>query len=48
MTSNIGSTGYALLRNPHTNKRTAFSDEDGEILVLKVCCRQYPRRSTTR
>src|SRR6201987_4841402 len=35
MTLNIGSTGYALLRNPHTNKGTAFSDEERRNLGVE-------------
>ena len=35
MTLNIGSKGYALLRNPQTNKGTAFSDEERRNLGLE-------------
>jgi malate dehydrogenase (oxaloacetate-decarboxylating)(NADP+) len=35
MTLNIGSKGYALLRNPHTNKGTAFSDEERRNLGVE-------------
>jgi malate dehydrogenase (oxaloacetate-decarboxylating)(NADP+) len=35
MTLNIGSRGYALLRNPHTNKGTAFSDEERRDLGVE-------------
>jgi malate dehydrogenase (oxaloacetate-decarboxylating)(NADP+) len=34
MTENIAATGYALLRNPHTNKGTAFSEEERRNLGL--------------
>jgi malate dehydrogenase (oxaloacetate-decarboxylating)(NADP+) len=34
MTENIAATGYALLRNPHTNKGTAFSEEERRNLRL--------------
>src|ERR1700758_2122218 len=35
MTLNNGSKGYALLRNPHTNKGTAFSHEERRNLGLE-------------
>jgi malate dehydrogenase (oxaloacetate-decarboxylating)(NADP+) len=35
MTLIIGSKGYALLRNPHTNKGTAFSDEERRNLGVE-------------
>jgi malate dehydrogenase (oxaloacetate-decarboxylating)(NADP+) len=35
MTLNIGSKSYALLRNPHTNKGTAFSDEERRNLGVE-------------
>jgi malate dehydrogenase (oxaloacetate-decarboxylating)(NADP+) len=35
MTLNIGSRGYALLRNPHTNKGTAFSDKERRDLGVE-------------
>ena len=35
MTLNIGSKGYALLRNPQTNKGTAFSDEERRNLGVE-------------
>src|ERR1700758_5628065 len=35
MTLNIGSKGYALLRNPPTNKGTAFSDEERRSLGVE-------------
>jgi malate dehydrogenase (oxaloacetate-decarboxylating)(NADP+) len=34
MTVNVAATGYALLRNPHTNKGTAFSEEERRNLGL--------------
>jgi malate dehydrogenase (oxaloacetate-decarboxylating)(NADP+) len=34
MTVNVAATGYALLRNPHTNKGTAFSEEERRNLRL--------------
>src|SRR5580692_3637302 len=34
MTENIAATGYALLRNPQTNKGTAFSEEERRNLRL--------------
>jgi malate dehydrogenase (oxaloacetate-decarboxylating)(NADP+) len=34
MTVNVAATGYALLRNPHTNKGTAFSEEERRSLGL--------------
>ena len=48
MTLNIGSKGYALLRNPTPTRERPSLMKNGETLVLKVCCRRYPRRSTTR
>ena len=35
MVLNIGANGYALLRNPHSNKGTAFSDEERRNLGLE-------------
>ena len=35
MTLNVAATGYALLRNPHTNKGTAFSDRERRELGLE-------------
>src|ERR1700756_2723394 len=35
MVFNIGAGGYALLRNPHRNKGTAFSDEERRNLGLE-------------
>src|ERR1700751_595545 len=35
MTLNIGPKGYALLRNPRTNKGTAFSDEERRNLGVE-------------
>jgi malic enzyme len=34
MTVNVAATGYTLLRNPHTNKGTAFSEEERRNLGL--------------
>ena len=35
MTANITDKGYALLRNPHTNKGSAFSEEERDALGLE-------------
>ena len=35
MALNIGTKGYELLRNPHTNKGTAFSDEERRSLGVE-------------
>jgi malate dehydrogenase (oxaloacetate-decarboxylating)(NADP+) len=35
MALNIGTKGYELLRNPHTNKGTAFSDEERRNLGIE-------------
>ena len=35
MALNIGTKGYELLRNPHTNKGTAFSDEERQNLGVE-------------
>jgi hypothetical protein len=53
MTLIIGSKGYALLRNPHTNKGTAFSDEERRTMIYRsICscqtCRREMRLFTTR